>query len=272
MKFSILWSAPLAAMVVLALAPTVANANPHALPFTYPYATLNEGQLELEQSVDLTPVHTTLSSGNGLLVPRAILTTELEYGITDHLELGLYVQMSDSPGGATTSGDGISPLALDGIKQRLRYRLGEDGQWPVNVALYGEVAELQNEFELEGKILLEKRIGKMQLLLNLWGEREFYSAQKDEWVANPTAGFSYELSPVVHLGAEYWMHAEYGGSDAGSFDPAPHHYAGPAVMFNWGKLWWSAAVYSTLNDWSHHPAIGEEFGKIWVRTMIGINL
>ena len=135
------------------------------------------------------------------------------------------------------------------------------------------MAELQNEFEFEGKILLEKRIGKTQLLLNLWGEREFYSAQKDEWVANPTGGFSYEVSPIVHLGAEYWMHAEYGGgASANAFNPAAHHYAGPAVMFNWGKLWWSAAVYSTLNDWGHHPALGDQYGKIWVRTMIGINL
>ena len=131
----------------LALTPLVAArpaaANPRPLPFTYPYQTLPEGEAELEQYLDVSPLRTVADGG----LPGSkqwelgyYAQTELEYGITDRLELGLYLVGGQDPG---------SSFVLDGTKQRLRLRLAEEGQWPVDTAVYFEVSELHDELELE---------------------------------------------------------------------------------------------------------------------------
>jgi len=253
-----------------------ARATPHALPYSYPYATLATGELEVEQYADLTPVPAFDSSGNTVPYPRAVLTTEIEYGITDRLELGLYFQATTDTG----AGTGSVPLRFDGLKQRLRYRIADAGELPVDISIYGEVAELGTELELEGKLNLEKRIGRLQLLVNLWGEREYYYAGQSEWVLNPTAGASFELTPAVHLGLEYWMHAEYGGTvnannpdgATAAFNPAAHHYIGPALLLQGKKFWFAVAPYVRLDDWGRAGQLGDQYGRFWVRTILGIEL
>ena len=84
---------------------------------------------------------------------------EIEYGITDRLELGLYLTLQpvdlDFPT-APDLGEG------NGVKQRLRYRFADSGVWPVDVAVYGELTENQREIELEGKIILQRRVGRSE--------------------------------------------------------------------------------------------------------------
>jgi hypothetical protein len=155
----------------LSLAPARAHADPHSLPYNYPYSTLPRGMSEVEQYVDMTSVKAFDLTGGQPTTLRSVLVTEIEYGITDRLELGLYFQFANDPGAGT---GGAIPLQFDGLKQRLRYRFADAGVWPVNVAVYGEVAELADEIELEAKIILDRRRGRWHLIANLWGEREFY--------------------------------------------------------------------------------------------------
>src|SRR5262245_52577404 len=146
--------------VAAALAlPRAALANPRPLPFTYPYQTLGEDELEIEQYADLTTVKAMqVATGEPAWLNIYRLQTEFEYGITDRLELGLYVQLVPSPSDAWNSAPSMP--GGNGIKQRLRLRLAEEDEWPVDVALYGEVSELENELELEGKVILQKRLGR----------------------------------------------------------------------------------------------------------------
>jgi hypothetical protein len=257
-------------IVLLGLAlPAGAWANPHALPYSYPYATLPEGSLEVEQYTDLTPVPAIGDTGNPTTLLQGVLVTEVEYGITDQLELGLYLQASDNPG-ALTGTVAEAPLVFDGVKQRLRYRLAHVGAWPVDVSLYGEIAELQNEVELEGKVNLERDFGPVQVLVNLWGEREFYFSGRQEWVANPTAGLSYQLAPRLRLGLEYWMHAEFASGGEVGFNPAPHHYLGPALLLQSTRFWVAAAPYVRLDRFDRSAEVGDQYGPLWVRTIVGI--
>src|SRR3954468_8826688 len=178
-----------AALVTAALlAPAAASANPRPLPFSYPYETLPAQGMEIEQVVDLTPIRVLDGSGDERWTPRSTLVTEIEYGITSRLELGIYIQLADTP-----SSGNDAPLRFDGLKQRLRYRFADPGAWPVDVAIYGEVSELRNELELEAKIILQRRLGPVRLVTNLWAEREIYYSERREWVLHPTAGASYEL-------------------------------------------------------------------------------
>jgi hypothetical protein len=248
-----------------------AAANPRPLPFSYPYETLPEEEAEIEQYVDMTPVRAIpVATGQPAWLNIYRLQTEFEYGITDRLELGLYIQYVPSPSDAWSSVPSFS--GGNGIKQRLRLRLAEEGEWPVDVSLYGEVSELDDELELEAKINLQKRFGRARLMINLWGEREFYYDGRADWVIQPTAGFTYEVTPTFHPGVEYWMRAEYPDEEQKDFADGPHHFIGPAIMLSFGKVWWTSAVYWRASDTKRSVTVGDNIGHVWVRTVIGLSL
>jgi len=262
--------AGVAAAVML---PRLAAANPRPLPFSYPYETLGEDEAEIEQYVDVTPVRAIpVATGEPAFINIFRLQTEFEYGITDRLELGLYVQYVPSPSDAYSSVPSFP--GGNGMKQRLRLRLAEEGEWPVDVALYGEVCELDTEVELEAKIILQKRFGHARVMVNLWGEREFYYDGRADWVIHPTAGLTYEVTPTFHPGIEYWMRAEYPDDKPPQkiFNDGPHHFIGPAVMLSFGKLWWTTSVYWRASDSQRTVAVGDNAGHFWARTVIGLSL
>jgi hypothetical protein len=248
------------------------HANPRPLPFTYPYETLPQGEAEIEQYVDTTPVRALSSSGDQVWLDIFRFQTEFEYGITDRLELGLYLQFVPSPNGALSS----VPSFPDGngIKQRLRLRLAEGDEWPVDVSLYAEIVEVDSEIELEAKINLQKRVGSARFMANLWGEREFYFDGRKDWVLNPTAGVTYEASPSVHPGVEYWMRAEFPDPKppVEVFSNGPHHFVGPALMLSFGKVWWSSAVYWRASESKRTVQLGDNVGHVWARTVIGLSI
>jgi hypothetical protein len=257
--------------VVLAAASPL-YANPRPLPFTYPYETLPAESAELEQYVDLTPVRIVDpedASGNARIWDQSYqLQTEFEYGITDHLELGLYLVLANEAGG---------PLAFDGIKQRLRLRLAEEGELPLDTDLYGELAEFHDELEFEEKLILSKRFGKLRVMTNLWFEESLARYQGElEALFHPTLGATAELSPTVHLGAEYWGSVQFENAAAPGtvayFNNGFHHYFGPAVSLQFGKLWWTTGAYLRLDDSKRSTEVGDQFGHAWVRTVIGLSL
>lgn len=270
----------LGALVGLALPLCVsasALANPRPLPFTYQWETLPKGEAELEQFVDVAPLYVWNADHHSVLEPAYKLTTEIEYGITDRLELGLYFVAKNEP---DSEGAG-APLIFDGLKQRLRYRIGKENQLPIDIALYFEVAELRDEIELEEKIILQKRFGALKAIANLSVEQAFERGGEIAFVLNPSAGLVYEVNENITLGAEYWLHAEYtlqepeGAEDepadpTGEWNHKPHHFVGPAVSFRWERLWWTTGVYGRMDDFDRVIRPGDQFGRAWVRTAVGI--
>jgi hypothetical protein len=260
----------LGGVATLAVAPT-ARANPRPLPFTYTYETLADGEMELEQYADLTPVKA-LSAANGATAwyGATQFQTEFEYGITKRLELGLYVTLVPSAGNAFTNVPQMTEG--NGIKQRLRVRLAEEGRWPLDVALYGELVENEREIEIEAKIILQRRIGDLRAVANLWAEREYYFENRRDWVLNPTLGLTYQVTPVFHPGVEGWMRAEFPdpAPSPRPFNVGPHVYAGPTMMFSFGRLWWSTGVYLRATDFGRSLAAGDAFGSVWFRTVVGV--
>jgi hypothetical protein len=263
-----------AAASVVLLAAGRAAATPRPLPFTYTTETLGQGELEVEQLADLTPVKGQTSTSESTVAYVAMqFQTEFEYGITDRLELGLYVVYVLAP---TDIGLAAPMTETTGIKERLRYVFADPGRWPIDVGVYGEVVEGNTEEELEAKILLQRRIGNLRIASNLWAEYEFEFSgvsQKDI-VLNPTLGATYEITPVVHAGVEGWLRVEFPNQ---AIHPRPYalgpaEYVGPTFMVDFGKLWWSAGVYARVSDVDHSMQPGEPYGPVWARTIIGLNL
>jgi len=250
-----------------------AAATPRALPFTYTSETLPKGAFEIEQFADLTPVRAySTASGEPVWYGATQFQTELEYGLAERLELGLYFAFAPSPG------DGYASTASltegNGFKQRLRYALANPGEWPIDVGLYGELVENDREIELEAKVILQRRLGKLRIAANLWAEYEVYYRPQKDLVFNPTLGITYEVTPAIHLGAETWLRVELP-------DPAPHprpfsvgpvDYLGPTFLFNFGRLWWSNGIYVRTTRMHHTMKPGEPYGPVWGRTMIGFDL
>ena len=264
-----------AALAALA-APGDARANPRPLPFTYPYQTLPEGTLELEQYVDLIPVRVAreLPDGTteGVFSVRSELQTELEYGLTDRLEVALYFAFSQ---GASAT----APfLQFKGLKQRAHYRFAELGEWPVDVGVYLELAEGHSELEFEEKLLLSRRFGAFEVAANLWAEQEWYfQTRETKYIYNPTAGVTYEVSPRLSVGAEYWARGRFdeqtaaAGEDSDS-PRATVHFAGPTLLLQGKKAWIAAGAYARLDRLGDGAATGDPFGKLWIRTIVGIDL
>jgi hypothetical protein len=259
-----------------------AQATPKYNPFTYTYETLGEGEVELEQYADIVPLKGRISTGAALWFNATQFQTEFEYGITDRLELGLYVSFVPWPSAALPSGGNnflslteISPmLEGNGIKQRLRYRIADADELPVDIALYGEVVENDREIELEGKIILQKRFDALRLDVNLWGEREFYLDGHSEWVINPTAAISYQVTPSIFPGVEAWLRSEYpdNAPSPRPFNLGPAGYVGPTLSVNFGKFWTTAGVYYRFTDTSHTLEPGDLYSNVWIRTIVGVDL
>ena len=255
-----------------------ARATPVPLPFTYPYETLGKGELEDELYGDITPLKVyadpTHATPGKLTEPAYVLQNEIEYGVTDHVELAWYQVFEANP--VDGGGNGMQ---FDGFKFRGRFRIAEAGELPVDLALYLELETLHDEISLEEKVILAKRFGRLHWMGNLWVEQEdnrpFDSgAQFFDFVFNPTTGFTYEVAPTFQPGIEYWGRGVFGAREESSVDAINHrmhHFVGPTVHFDWGKVWWSLGVYADLNN-INEPQVGEIYGPVWVRTLLGLNL
>lgn len=256
---------PLLSLSLLCATSGLAAATPHPNPFTYPYQTLAEGALEIEQYTDLTPVRVQREKDDGTLEGvfgvRAALTTEIEYGLTDRLEFGWYFAFNQ------TASAGDSALTFDGVKQRLRYRFADTGELPVDIGLYLEVAELHDEIELEEKVILAKQLGALNLVANLWVEQEYQFQDKvTEYLFNPTFGLNYELSPRYIIGAEYWSRGEFEhAADA-------VHYAGPTFLFQRDKIALALGIYARLDALGSSAVVDDPYGKMYARAIVSVDL
>lgn len=274
---------PLMSLAAAALAPATATANPRPLPFTYTHATQHAGALEVEQFVDAVPVRVAREGDTGTDAVTGLrfeLQTELEYGLTDRLELGWYFVARQGASAATPA------LTFEGMKQRLRWRLADAGEWPVDVALYGEIAELRHEVELEQKLILSRRFGGVLLAANLWVEQEYYWQEEDwKFLYNPTAGVVFEVTPAVQLGLEYWARGRFdedpapetaplgtpSASDVGLAATGPHHYLGPTLLLQGADVWTALGLYARLDSLTEAPPVGDEYGRLWVRLILGFD-
>jgi hypothetical protein len=268
---------PVVAAASLVFASSPAWATPRNLPFTYNYETNPEGEGEIETYVDLVPVK---AIDPNTLARRSVLLSqfqeEFEYGITNRLELGLYVTFAVPPQGFT--GEPYVPTLTEGngSKQRLRYRFSDPGKLPIDIGIYGEVTENENEVELEAKLILQRRFGNFAIAANLVGEHEFYLTGQSDWILDPSAGFWYQVTPVFQPAFEWWMYKEWSNQapDGSTFNLKDQQYVGPAVLRNLGRVWWTTGAYLRVSNFNHvmDPTNLDTFGPAWFRTVIGVTL
>lgn len=238
-------------LLVLLLVAGTASAHRRGFVHTYEYQTLPKGDTELEWW------NTQIHDGESDAFQMQI---EFEHGLTDHWDVAIYHVLEQ-----------VDDESLHFTKTKLetRYRLGERGEKLLDTLLYFEVAKAfgEKKWEFEPKLILAKDFGASTVALNLIPEIELEEEMEPngetelemEFEPGWALGWSFEKSPRLRFGAEYFGHVEDPG-DTGEVSA----WAGPTISFApASEIWLTTTAAFGLNDRS------EDFN---LRFILGIGL
>jgi hypothetical protein len=201
--------------------PGTALADQRSYVWTYEYLTLSKDHAELEYYQ--TTVVKDRQKDNSSDWQQQV---ELEYGITDRVDAALYQVYEQKEN---------DKMKYAGYKFRLRYRIAEKNQLPVDVLLYAEHQEkvdAKNVFE--GKLILVKDIGKLNVAYNQIYKNTYTSGDRADH--EYAAGASYEVTPAFRLGLE----------SKGNYR-TDKYAAGPTLSWIGGRIWANIGAAYGLN-------------------------
>jgi hypothetical protein len=177
--------------------PSLARADRKSFSHTYEYATLPEGQTEVE--IWHTQSRETWQADTGESFQEKL---EIEHGITDHWDASMYTVFAQST-------DEV--LHLDGVRVESRYRFAERGELPVDCVAYLELAKDfgTSVYEIEGKGIFARDFDKITIAGNIIGEVALgNNTDETELELGWAVGTTYEVTPKVRLGVETWGSVE----------------------------------------------------------------
>lgn len=162
---------------------------------------------------------------------------ELEFGLTEHLQLGIYLADWSYLNDPASNRHGFR---YDSSAVELIYNLSNPTTDFLGLALYQEVRAGPEVLELESKVILQKNLGRFVVAYNGTLEAAWEGDKLEERAGefSETVGVSYEITPAWLLGAELlheidipdWSHVE-----------ASVVYAGPNLSYRRGT-WWATAT------------------------------
>ena len=242
----------LALLCALTLADT-ARADARRFAWNYVSTTAPQGTREYEQWVTWKTDRDT-----DPLYDRVEFRHELEFGLTDRLQLGVY--LTDWRYTRTSGG---SDTVVRSTAAELIYNLADPATAPLGIGLYGEVAIGAEKFALEAKLLLEKPLGPLVAVSNTVIEAEW---EDEDWtedigVFEQTFGLSWDASPSLLVGAESVIEKEFPDWGAGSDTVA---WAGPSASYRMPAFWVTTAPLWQVSDVASEPRL------VW-RTLFGFD-
>ena len=176
-------------ILVFSILPAMcANAGVRHFTYLYEAPTSPPGSVELENAA-------TFAHGSNF--NDVFVREELEIGITDRLQLGLYpLDWSHE------SSDGFH---YKGGAVELIYNLSNPVIDPVGISLYEEIAGGRQHFESETKLIAQKNFGRWIVDYNAtleaeWEERHL---EQKSGELQQALGASYEVSPRLSIGLEF---------------------------------------------------------------------
>jgi len=212
--------------------------------FNYEATTAAPGTLEYEQWV-------TWKAGkeNDSGFDRFDIRHEIEFGITDHLQMGIYLADWRYQDGSSVRNNRAE---YRDTAVELIYNLTNPVTDVVGLALYGEVKFGDELFELEGKIILQKDIGPWTLVYNATIEAEWEGSdyEQDKGKFEHTAGISYQFSPKLLAGAEFLHEVEF---DDWEHTGSSVVYFGPNVSYRAKKWFVTVAPLFQMTSVSDEP-------------------
>ena len=190
------------------------NAQDRIFTYAYQSNVLNKGQRELE-------VWNTLRQGKQDFFSRLDNRTEFEVGLGSKLQTSFYLNLTS-----------ITQTVMDGALKSTdtKQEISFSNEWklklldpvanPLGLALYGEYGISSSEYELEGKIIVDKKINNLTIAGNATYEAEFaptYENNRLTWEkegkVDYNLAFGYALSPRFHLTQENNLKNVYVGKE-----------------------------------------------------------
>jgi hypothetical protein len=217
--------------IALSSLTSVLTADERPFGFSYEATTAAKGSIEYEQWVTWKARRGDPGAKNEWQFRH-----ELEFGITDRFQLGLYLsnwKIINEMGSTRGLWDSVAVEAI--------YNLSNPTTDWIGSAIYGEVTVGDRKVELEGKLILQKNIGRWKIAYNaiLEAEWEGSGLRDDKGEFGQTFGVSYELSPSWSVGAELLHEVEFD-----HWGPAGDNvvYLGPNVSHRFKRGYVTAAV------------------------------
>ena len=226
----------IALVSLAAMLSTSTLANERIFTYTYQSNVLSKGQREIE-------IWNTFHWQRENFYRKFLHRIEYEIGLGGNVQTAFYLNAQNVAAFRPGSPPSIEKEIELGFSNEWKFKLSDPSADAIGSALYFEIGILADELELEGKIILDKQIGKSTHALNIVAEPEW--AQKIEGNGMKTEfemgvevvyGFSYELSANWNLGLEMRNHSKYAKDHGWEYSTL---FAGPALAYK-TTGWWFA--------------------------------
>ncbi|MEW5925597.1 MAG: hypothetical protein AB1746_16565 [Candidatus Zixiibacteriota bacterium] len=212
-------------MLSILILSSSASADRRNYVWTYQYYTMPQDKTELEF------YQTTKLRENDEWEYRI----ELEQGLTDRMDFAVY-QIFNQPEGAS--------FKWDAAQVRLRYRIGEEGQYwmdPLIYLEYNRKTNLKAPNKLEAKLILARTENKFNISVN--PVYELFWAPDVEHELGIDAGISWQFHPKLIAGLESTSRFEFEDDETETSS-----YLGPTVSLASGDWWYTFGAAIGLND------------------------
>ncbi len=250
-----------------------AMANERHFTLSYESATLPAGAIEIEPQ-------TTFRMGREQYYLGMDHRLEFEFGITDRLMGAIYLNFGSET--ARAGSEIVSSSQSQGASAEFKYNLSNASADAIGSALYLELTATPLEYEIEGKLLLDKRLGTWHVVGNLIYEREwgFEGFWNNEHKIAVSLGATHFLTEHLTLGAEVYGQGTLEQSAAGSDTSLAHGalFAGPVVGYASHSWWLATSVTPQLVGFGDAvTAAGttrdlQDFHAVQARVILGIHL
>jgi len=245
--------------LTLLLLTTLVSADPRPFTFTYDAYPIGKGAAEYEQSVTFNA-----HKGSEHGFNQFEFLHELEYGISDNLDLGLYFLRWKYEDSSENSG-----IQYDGGAVEFIYTILNPAKDHWGLALYAEFAVAENELEFEQKVIVQKDIGKWIFAYNLILETEIagvFDSNKEnevEGVIGHAFGVTKAVAREWFVGGELLVESKF--LDWSNYENTTA-YLGPTISYQGGNHWWATVTpaYQITSedeepDWKIRLIAGWEF-------------
>jgi len=194
---------------------------------------------------------------------------EFEWAITGRVQTAFYLVWR-----ATAEDDGtaiVKSTDFRGMRNEWKFQISDPTKAPLGFGLYFEYGIQPHEFELEGKILVDKQAGPAIVAVNLVGELELKPGSGGtvtrEGKIQVLAGASFKIHERINLGFEL---REMNVIVGKNLDLAMLSI-GPVFSIRGESLWFAMTVLPQVFDFasmSHNMASAE---ALEIRMMVGVH-
>jgi hypothetical protein len=221
----------LAVLAGLLLTPLAARANERHFTYTYESAVLAPGEKEIE-------VWTTGRWQRDTRYTALDTRLEFEVGLVPGLQTSFYLNLSAV--GQEAGGELLKSTELS-VSNEWKWKLSDASLDPVGFAIYAEITGGVDALELEGKLILDKRIGQLLLAANFVAAQEWYfgvGQTSQELELNGFLAASWFFTPRFSIGVEAF-NANVISQGEWEFSAL---FLGPVVSYA-GDGWWLAFTF-----------------------------